>query len=156
MAGEGRSELRDGCDPVGVDCVLLAERDIFARTECFVLEMEASFVRFGSGNVVMESPASAWPVDQVATYVLSAGPQARDAASLPVRFPCSRVDMIVRVERRSDHITDVSASVRMCAAAGEFEAYPAERCRQAAVSDGFENVLLHQKIFLGWVVHDLG
>src|SRR5690606_4840382 len=103
------------------DPVILADGDVFARHEPLVLEPEAVLVVAIRRVVVVEAPAAARPVHDLAAPLLTIRSELAHAAHRPVPPPRFGVDVAVERERQVEMVAAVAITVRVARLAGELE-----------------------------------
>ena len=131
-----RSKIRYRRHPIGVHLAAFVERDIFADDEAFVREVIADVVRqTGLAVVIVESPAAAWPVNQMTMLVLLVRALAHDPAGVAMLAPQSCIDAVLGIERRHDDIGHLGIAFGMAGLAGQREAELPELRRQGSVQD---------------------
>jgi hypothetical protein len=96
-----------------------------------VRKMETHVVSAVAGNIVLESPGPACPMDQMAKVVVLAGAEAGNSARLAVTLPQIRIDPIVQIERRDNDISDTGIADWMSRLARKLKPDLPETRRQA-------------------------
>src|SRR6478735_3892770 len=99
------SDILDGDNDEGVELAGgVADGDIFTWVEHVVGELEAGFVVFLAGEVVVKGPGAAGAMDEMADVFLLAAPETDDAAAVAVFLPGLGVEMAGVVERRAEAV----------------------------------------------------
>ena len=79
------SEMGRRYNAEGMHFPVFIDRHIFSRDKMLVRKMVTHVVSAAAGNIVLEGPSSARPMDQMAKIVVLAGAEACNPASLAVR-----------------------------------------------------------------------
>ena len=113
---------------------LVADRDVFARTENVRAEAVTALVVVLGAPIVVEHPAGvlrpARLVHEEADLVLLAIPEPADPAVAPVLLPLRLIDVAVGLERRDELVAVPRRALRKLLRAGEVEPDALEIVRQ--------------------------
>lgn len=110
---------------------VFADRYVFAGYKALFGKMITHGVVTASGDVVLECPASACTMDQMAEVVVLARAETRNPASFAVVFPHVLINVSVQIERRNDYIRDIGITLRMPGFARQRQPDLTKTCRQA-------------------------
>jgi hypothetical protein len=124
-------------DAVGMHLSAFIDRDILSGRKTFICKMEPDLVWRFLGCTVVEYPAAALAVDEMADAIFLTRAQPYDPAYFAVLAPKRRVDPIVAVERCDDDIGNAGIAFRMARLARELDANLVKLCRKRCVQDRF-------------------
>jgi len=122
-------------DAIEVHAIRFADGEIFAGFEFLAAEMVAGFIRGVAGDVVVETPAPAWTVNEMTEIIFAVGALADDAAGVLMLSPSFRVDPRFRVKGRNENIGSLAVAFGMIVIACAFEADIAKFAGQRRVAE---------------------
>jgi hypothetical protein len=113
----------------------IVDRNIFTNDEAFVREVITDFVGQAGFVVIVESPTTARPMNELTMLVLLAWSLAYDPACFSMLPPELCIDAVLGIERRHDDVGHLRIAFRMVGLAGKRNTDLSELRRERCIED---------------------